>query len=816
MALTSGARLGPYQILSPIGEGGMGEVYRAWDLRLEREVAIKVLPSHLAGEPEMLARFEREAKAVAALSHPNILAIHDFGREKDFCFAVMELLEGETLRSRLERSPLPWREALEIGTGVAEGLAASHSKGIIHRDLKPDNIFLTFDGRVKILDFGLARVATPFSSSQETLATLRTPRRPATTEPGTVMGTFGYMSPEQARGEQVGVCSDIFALGCVLYEMVTGRQAFARPTAAESIAAVLKEDPPEFKSFAGGGVGGAAPQGAAPGEGPETVPPEFQRVIFRCLQKKPADRFQSARELAAALKAIERASVSSQPQASPAPAEPAKTGARKVRMLGMAAAVAAVVAGALAFFSLERRQSIDSLAVLPFINASHDPNAEYLSDGITEGIINNLSQLPNLGVMSRSSVFRYKGKEADPEAVGRDLHVRAVLVGRIVRIGENLSVSAELVDTRTNQQIWGEQYNRKFSDLMAVQGEITREISDRLRLRLSGEDKARIARRPTENAEAYQLYLQGRYQWNKRTLDGMQQSIDLFQQAISKDEHYALAYAGLADSYALLADYNVLPAREVMPRAKTAAMKALELDDRLAEAHASLGWAKLSHDWVWQDAEKEFNRSIELNPNYATAHQWYGEYLTIMGRFDEALKEMNRSVELDPFSLVANTAAGSALYYAGRYDQAIEQLRKCIAMDQNFGPAHLFLGRAFKQKAAYAEASAEVQRALDLSGGGSNELAALGHTFAIAGRTLDAVKILDDLKERSKQTYVQPVGIAGIYIGLGDKDRAFEWLQRAYEDRSGWLIYLNVDPMFHPLRQDPRFRELIRRVGLPY
>jgi len=794
----------------------MGEVYRAWDLRLEREVAIKVLPSHLAGEPEMLARFEREAKAVAALSHPNILAIHDFGREKDFCFAVMELLEGETLRSRLERSPLPWREALEIGTGVAEGLAASHSKGIIHRDLKPDNIFLTFDGRVKILDFGLARVATPFSSSQETLATLRTPRRPATTEPGTVMGTFGYMSPEQARGEQVGVCSDIFALGCVLYEMVTGRQAFARPTAAESIAAVLKEDPPEFKSFAGGGVGGAAPQGAAPGEGPETVPPEFQRVIFRCLQKKPADRFQSARELAAALKAIERASVSSQPQASPAPAEPAKTGARKVRMLGMAAAVAAVVAGALAFFSLERRQSIDSLAVLPFINASHDPNAEYLSDGITEGIINNLSQLPNLGVMSRSSVFRYKGKEADPEAVGRDLHVRAVLVGRIVRIGENLSVSAELVDTRTNQQIWGEQYNRKFSDLMAVQGEITREISDRLRLRLSGEDKARIARRPTENAEAYQLYLQGRYQWNKRTLDGMQQSIDLFQQAISKDEHYALAYAGLADSYALLADYNVLPAREVMPRAKTAAMKALELDDRLAEAHASLGWAKLSHDWVWQDAEKEFNRSIELNPNYATAHQWYGEYLTIMGRFDEALKEMNRSVELDPFSLVANTAAGSALYYAGRYDQAIEQLRKCIAMDQNFGPAHLFLGRAFKQKAAYAEASAEVQRALDLSGGGSNELAALGHTFAIAGRTLDAVKILDDLKERSKQTYVQPVGIAGIYIGLGDKDRAFEWLQRAYEDRSGWLIYLNVDPMFHPLRQDPRFRELIRRVGLPY
>jgi serine/threonine-protein kinase len=781
----------------------MGEVYRARDQRLERDVAIKVLPDHLAQDAEALTRFEREAKAVAALSHPNILAIHDFGKEQGISFAVMELLEGETLRSRLARSPLPWRKTVEVGVAVADGLSAAHSKGIIHRDLKPENIFLTDDGRVKILDFGLALVADPLSSGDQTTTALGPARKASATQPGTVLGTFGYMSPEQVRGEQAVPASDVFSLGCVLYETVSGRKAFGRATAAESVAAVLKEDPPELGSAGDRGV----------------LPPEIERVILHCLEKRPADRFQSARDVAFALKNIGSISALSQPpaqplvEATPQPRVEPKPHARRLVWIAGAASVL-ILAGALVFLWLGRNRPIDTLAVLPFINAGSDPNAEYLSDGITEGIINNLSQLPNLGVMSRSSVFRYKGKEIDPQAVGRDLNVRAVLAGRVVRRGEELSISTELIDTRTNRQIWGEQYNRRTSDLMALQEQISREISDRLRLRLTGEDKKKMARRPTENAEAYQIYLQGRYQWNKRTLDGMQQSIDLFQQAISKDERYALAYAGLADAYALLADYNVLPAREVMPRAKTAAEKAIELDDSLPEAHASLGWVKLTHDWAWPDAEREFKRSIELNANYPTAHQWLGEYLTVMGRFDDALAEMKRAVAIDPLSLVANTSVCSTLYYAGRYDQAIEQCRKTIAMDGNFGQAHLFLGRAFKQKASYAEAMAELQRALDLSEGNTNELAALGHGYALAGRRSEAIKILDDLQERSKQTYVQPMWMAGIHIGLGQKDQAFEWLQKAYQDRSGWLVYLKVDPMFNPIRSDPRFSDLVQRVGV--
>ncbi|HYM11707.1 MAG TPA: protein kinase [Bryobacterales bacterium] len=796
MALNSGTRLGPYEILAPLGAGGMGEVYRARDSRLERDVAIKVLPERLAKDPEALARFEREAKAVAALSHPNILAVHDIGKQGEVCFVVMELLEGETLRSRLKESALPWRKTVETGIAIAEGLSAAHSKGIIHRDLKPDNIFLTTDNRVKILDFGLARVRPGLSSKDETTTAGSLPD-PGKTEPGTMMGTIGYMSPEQVRGELVEAPGDIFALGCVLYEMVTGKQAFGRNSAAESVAAVLKEEPPAISSSEKPGAAGA--------------PPELERVIGHCLEKNPHDRFQSARDLAFALRAASGSSQTFRAEAAPAP----KTPLIRLKLWMAAAAAAVLLLGALAFFWYSRDKGVDSLAVLPFANASRDPNAEYLSDGITEAIINNLSQLPNLGVMSRSSVFRYKGRDLDPQAVGRELRVRAVLVGRVVRRGDDLSISTELVDVRNDRQIWGEQYNRKFADILAVQEEISKVISDKLRLRLTGEEKQRLTRRHTENPEAYQLYMQGRYQWNKRTLEGMQQSIDYFQQAIAKDPRYALAHAGLADAYGLLASYNVLPAREVMPRAESAASKALEIDDSLAEAHASLGWAKLTHDWAWPDAEREFKRSLELNPNYAVARHWYGEYLMLMGRTEEALAQVKQAQQLEPLSPVISLATGSTLYYAGRYDEAIEQCRKTIAMDPNFVEAHVFLARAYEQKREYGGAMAELQKALELSEGNTNELAALGHAYAVAGKTAEAQKILADLQQRSEQTYVQPMWIAGIYIGMGNKDQAFEWLNKAYGDRSAWLIYLKADPIFNPLRSDARFADLVRRVGLP-
>ena len=792
MPLTLGTRLGPYEILSPLGAGGMGEVYRARDSRLDREVAIKVLPEHLSRDPEAMARFEREAKAVAALSHPNILAIHDFGREQGVCFAVMELLEGETLRARLRQAALPWRRAVEVAVAVAEGLSAAHRKGIVHRDLKPENIFLTTDSRVKILDFGLARVRpTRAKLTEGQTATALTPASGGDrTEPGTLMGTVGYMSPEQIRGEVVEATGDIFAFGCVLYEMVAGKRAFPGGTAADSMVAVLKEEPPELADSG------------------KQVPPELSRVISHCLEKKPQERFQSARDLAFALKAVQGGV-----GAAPAARVEAKFQWRPAAWITAAAAVI-VLLGVALFLWLGRSKGIDSLAVLPFVNAGADPSTEYLSDGLTEGIINNLSQLPNLGVMSRSSVFRYKGRDMDPQTVGRQLKVKAVLMGRVVRRAESLSISTELVDVASSRQIWGEQYNRQIAEILTVQEEIAREISDKLRLRLTGEDRKRMARRPTQNTEAYQLYLQGRYHWNKRTLEGMQQSIDFFQQAIAKDPRYGLAYAGLADAYALLADYHVLPAKEVMPRAKAAAIKAVEIDDSLAEAHASLGWAKLTHDWAWPDAEREFKRAIELNPGYATAHQSYGEYLLVMGRNEEALAEMRRALDLEPLSLVINAALASTFYYTRQYDQAMEQCRKTIALDANFVQAHIFLGRAYEQKGDYKEAVAELQKALQISEGNTNELAALGHAYAISGKAAEARKILDDLKERSKQTYVQPMWIAGIHIGLGERVQAFQWLQKAYDDRSGWLVYLKVDPMFNSLRADASYADLVRRVGL--
>ena len=477
------------------------------------------------------------------------------------------------------------------------------------------------------------------------------------------------------------------------------------------------------------------------------------------------------------------------------------------------AAIVALLAAAGAWYFLLREKPLDSLAVLPFVNVGGDQSTEYLSDGITESIINNLSQLPQLSVRSFSAVAHFKNKDLNPQAAGNELKARAVLTGRLVRRGDEFSISAELVDVRGNRQIWGSQYTRKVDDILAMQEEISREISEKLRLQMTGADKQRLNRRQTVDAAAYQLYLQGRYQWNKRTLEGLQQSIDYFQQAIQKDSRYALAFAGQADAYALLADFNVLPAREVLPKVKSAAAEALQLDDTLAEAHTSLGWAQF-HDLDWTGAEKEFKRAIELNASYPTAHSWYGEYLMAQGRFDRALEEMTRAYQLDTLSPVLNLALGYRFYYAHEYAQAIEQCQKVLAMDATFAPAHVYLGRAYEQKPAFPEAIAELRKALDISEGDTNELAALGQAYAVSHQEGEARKILDQLKERSQQTYVQPMWIAVIHLGLGEKDQAFDWMQKAYEDRSAWLVYLKVDPLFDPVRGDARFADLLRRGGL--
>jgi serine/threonine protein kinase len=533
MTLKLGTRLGPYEIVAPLGAGGMGEVYRARDSRLNRDVAIKVLPERLSQNPQSLARFEREAKAVAALSHPNILVLFDVGTHDGLTYAVTELLEGQTLRERLDALSIPWRKAVEIGAAVAEGLSAAHSKGIIHRDLKPANIFLTSDGRVKILDFGLAR-RQPSVSPEEETATFAD----AETEAGTILGTVGYMSPEQVRGGTAEASSDIFSLGCVLYEMVTGQRAFRGSSAGDIMAAILKEEPAPMADSA------------------RQIPPELDRIIERCLAKNAGQRFHSAHDLAFALKSTLTASTERQSEALPRPT--------RLRLaLGLLVAVLVIVlAGAFVYRKNRAGASIDSLAVLPFVNIGGDPNTEYLSDGITESLIDSLSQVPNLKVMSRSAAFRYKGKDADARTAGRELGVRAVLTGRITQRGDTLVVSTELVNVDDNSALWGEQYNRKLSDALAVQQEIAQQISEKLRLRLSSEQKTELAKHQTDNPEAYQLYLKGRYYASKFDTENLKKGLDYFQQAVALDPKYALAYDGISYYYALVEDL-LIPSAEV-------------------------------------------------------------------------------------------------------------------------------------------------------------------------------------------------------------------------------------------------------------
>ncbi len=760
--LAAGTNLGPYEILAPLGAGGMGEVYRARDARLGREVAVKVLPEHLADNAEALARFEREAKAVAALAHPNTLVLFDFGSDHGVRYAVTELLEGDTLRSRLAKGALPWRKALELGVALAEGLAATHGKGIIHRDLKPENVFLTTDGRVKILDFGLARVQPEASQLADTQSF-----GPNPTGQGIIMGTVGYMSPEQVRGQPVDARGDIFALGCVLYEMVTGQRAFARDNAADITSAILKDDPPELT-----------------GSG-KKVPPEVERMIRHCLEKNPEERFQSARDLAFALRAL-----SSDPAQ-----ELAGTGKQRGR-------------------PRRKGKAIDSLAILPFANASTDANAEFLSDGITESIINNLSRLPKLRVMARSTVFRYKGKQVTPQEAGQELQVRAVLTGRVLVLGNSLLIAVELVDAADGAQLWGAQVKRPLADLLAALEEIARDLTSQLQVVLSGEEKKRLGKRPTENSEAYQLYLQGRFHWNKRSHEGVAKGIEFFEAAIAKDPAFALAYAGLADSYFFQAWYGEIAPRTVMPKGKAAADQALAQGDTLAEPHAFMAMFLSEYDWDWVGAEREFKKALELNPGYATARHWYGLYFLRLCRFADADAELQRAQELDVLSLSIHSNRAFVWYCHGQFDRAIEHCRKTLGMDGHFWYAHLILGKAYGGKNLHDQAMASYQRAADLSGG-PRSLSLLGHGHALAGRHPEARQVLAKLNELSSQSFLAPSFLALVHLGLGDRDQALASLDRACEEKDPNLVYLACDPVWDPLRSDGRFSALLRRLGLP-
>lgn len=828
--LATNTTLSHYRVVSKLGAGGMGEVYLAEDLNLRRQVALKVLTHELTENPERLQRFEREARAASALNHPNILTVYEIGEADGAHFIATEFIEGESLRQHARRGPLELPEVLDLGIQIASALAAAHETGIVHRDIKPENIMVRKDHLVKVLDFGLAKLIgqEAFELDQEaaTRAFLKT-------TPGVVMGTTPYMSPEQARGSEVDERTDIWSLGVVLHQLVTGRAPFAGDTRSDVIASILKTEPPALIHEAG------------------SVPSELEHIILKALRKNRDDRYQHIKDLLIDLKDCKQELEFAKKLERSFP--PGQTGKNDLSQTASAAAVethsaadihtsssaeylvseikrhrlgatatlviliGCVAVGFLAYsryFAGSDKQELDSLAVLPFMNDTGDSELEYLSDGLSESLINNLSQLPRLKVIARSSAFRYKGKDANPEEVARALGVKSILTGRVSRHGGNLQISVELMDARDNTHVWGAQYNRSGTDLMAVQQEIAREISRNLQLKLSSTEQSRINNLHTSNSEAYELYLKGRFYWNKRTGEALKQSVDYFNQAIEKDPGYALAYVGLADAYIVIPFFSAGSPQDSYPKAKAAARRALEIDDSLAEAHTALAAVLMDYDWDLTESNREFERAIELNPNYPNAHHWYArENLVIMGQYDKALAEMKRAQELDPLSLIINANFGKAYFNARRYDEAIQQLRKTVDSDQNFFVAHHYLGSAYAMKGSYSEALSEYQKAHQLNDD-PHVMALMGRLDAVSGKRAEALKTIAQLKETARKRYVADYSVALIYAALGNKDQAFELLEESYRDHSVDMLTLHYDPLIDNLRSDPRFADLLRRVGL--
>jgi len=822
MTLTTGTKLGGYKILSPLGAGGMSEVYLAEDTRLRRKVALKVLPDSLAQDKDRLRRFEQEAFAASALNHPNILTIHEFGAEGEAHFLAAEFIDGETLRARLQRAPLTLNEALDIVVQTATALATAHAAKIIHRDIKPENVMLRKDGIVKVLDFGLAKLIEPAPLDPEAET-----RKLELTQAGTVMGTVAYMSPEQARGKTVDARTDLFSLGVMLYEMLTRRQPFTGETLNHVIVAILEQEPPPL-----------APE----------VPAELACILQQMLAKNVDERYASAQDLLADLKKLQKrleyeaeyqgdSSSKDSPEAqtmilnqataaapeelataagSAQPTTPNKTKVQTWWLFGLLGLIVLVGGFFGSKYFAPTSKQINSIAVLPFENKSSDADTDYLSDGLAESLIYRLSQLPDLKVSPTSSVFRYKGKATDLQTVAKELGVDSVMTGRLTQRGDNLTISVNLVDTRNGKSLWGEQYERKMSELLATQREIAAEITNNLKMKLSGESEQKMAKKYTDNNEAYQLYLQGRFHFAKRTKDDIRKGIDYFQQAIKLDPNYALAYATIADSYNSMGKNADLPPKEVLPQAKAAAARALEIDPTLAEAHGALADSLALYDWNWAESEREYGKAFQLDPNVSYIHLTHGvSYFAPLGKRDEAVAELKRAVELEPLSLITNAIFGLSYLYAGQNDKALEQGKKTYDLDPNFRFGRQYLGNTLIVLGRYDDAIAVAGEGLKTSPLSQEDLVIAGLAYAKLGRRREAEQYLDRFKELAKTRYVRTVFTASIYAALGDKDKAFAELEKSFEDKDCFLPRIKLDPFMNPLRDDPRFKDLLKRMNLP-
>jgi serine/threonine protein kinase/tetratricopeptide (TPR) repeat protein len=754
MASLVGKRVAHYDVVEKIGEGGMGVVYRARDRHLDRDVALKLLTRRAVVDDSSRTRFLKEALALSRLNHPVIATVHDFDRFRRTDFLVMEFIPGITLSERLKHGPFTEAEILHLAIQLADGLAAAHLKGIIHRDLKPGNVRLTPDGRAKILDFGLAKV---IQRGDET-------RDASITQDQAVVGTLPYMAPEQIMGDPIDVRTDIYGLGAVLYEMATGRRPFPESQTSRLIYSILYERPD------------------APSKVNPLISPGLEEIVLCTLEKDPDRRFASVDDLAAAAKRLR----DGPPGGSSAPVE----------LRG-------------------RTGQIDSIVVLPLDNLSGDPSEDYLADGLTEALISDLAKLGALRVISRTSAMQYKRTPKPLPEIARELRVDAVLEGTFQRQGGRVRVNAQLIRAATDEHLWAESYDRTMDDLLTLQSEVSRSVAHEISLKLRPQEEAVLSRMPSVDAEAHELYLRGRYFWNRRDMEGLKRAIAYFKQATERAPQYALAYAGLADAYTILANWSVLRPSEAYPHAKEAASRALELDGTLAEAHVALAFAQHLYDWNWAEAELGFKRAIRLNPSYAAGHSWYALFLATRKRHDESIAEGRRSQEVDPLSPIINSTASWVQYEARQYGEAIRQCRAFLERDASFPQTYLILGLACTQEKRYDEAIAAYEKGLALSGGLSELYAALGVALGVSGRKAEARRVGEEMEKLSAARYVPPYSRGLVEVGLGNEERALELLEESCEHRNTWLILLGVEPMFDRLRSEPRFQSIVRRVGLP-